>query len=472
MSRVRWAPSNTGPDVHVGNVRTILYNYLFAKKIAATTVFRIEDSDLARSKPEYSDAIANTLDWLGLRADEGYKIGGDFGPYTQQEKLERYKIVADELIEKGFAYRCYCTQDELNALRASLPEKERTSFRYPGICRDRKDYPNDKDYVVRFKAPRDGSIEWDDIVFGKISVPNKENFDWVLMRSNGVPLYNFGCAVDDFDQQITHIVRGRDHIINTNIQILLHRALGSPEMKFCHLPMMLGPDGTKLSKRHASVSISDYRKAGYTKGGILNYLVRFGWGFGNQEIFSMEELVEKFDLNNCGKNDGRFDVKKFAAIQYEHLKTPSLTATEEYAAGVMPFLANDITANKTQVEAVIHLVRHKCKTYIEVADELDPILRKEIVIDQAAKEKFITEDTKIKLKGLHDVLGLIEHNNWNGIAISNTIKNWLAESNFSIKDIGQPARVAITGRTNSPDLFLVMAAIGKATTLYRLNKQL
>lgn len=292
--RTRIAPSNTGSDIHAGNVRTALFNYLFAKQMKGVFVFRVEDSDLVRSKIEYADNIANTLNWLGLKADEGYKIGGDFGPYLQTQKIERYKQVADTLIERGFAYRCYCTPDYLNTLRNTLPENRRATFRYPGICRDRKLWPHNQDYVVRLKAPLEGSVSWNDIVFAHIEIPNKENYDWVLMRSNGIPLYNFGCVVDDYDQKITHIIRGRDHIGNTNCQIILHQMLGSHEIKYCHLPMMLGPDGGKMAKRHGASTISAFREMGYTPGAILNYLLRFGFGSGDQEIFTMEEMIEKF----------------------------------------------------------------------------------------------------------------------------------------------------------------------------------
>ena len=467
MIRVRWAPSNTGSDVHVGNVRTILFNYLFAKKNGGVTVFRVEDSDVARSKPEYADSIADTLDWLGLRADEGYKIGGDKGPYLQTQKLNRYKQVADELIEKGHAYRCYCMQEELTALRNQLPEKERHTFRYPGICRDRKDWPKDKDYVVRLKAPTEGSVEWDDLVFGKIVVPNKENFDWVLMRSNGIPLYNYGCTLDDFDQGITHVIRGRDHIGNTNCQKLLHQLLGSQHIEYAHLPMMLGADRSKLSKRHGSVSISEYRKAGYSPNGILNYLVRFGWGFKNQEIFSLEELVDKFSFDGCGKNDGCFDTKKFAVIQGEHLKSPTLTPDLEYATRTQPFLkSRGIEASIDQIKATIPIIRSRAKTFIEAANELDPILRKEIAIDPVACKKFLTPQSYPFLRDYWNQLNSVDV--WNETSIKEKTNNYLTNNGIAMKDVGQIVRVAVVGRTNSPDLFAVMSALGKETTLARL----
>lgn len=465
--RVRWAPSNTGPDVHIGNVRTILFNYLFAKKNKGTTIFRIEDSDLIRSKPEYADAISDSLNWLGLTADEGYKIGGDYGPYLQTDKINRYKKVADELIQKGLAYRCYCTSEELNALRNEMPEKLRDRFRYPNICRDRKDWPNDKDYVVRIKAPTEGSVSWDDIVFKKMVVPNKENYDWVIMRGNGIPLYNFGCCVDDLDQKITHVIRGRDHTINTNIQILIHQMLGTHNITFCHLPMMLGQDGAKLSKRHAAVSINDYRLAGYSPSGILNYLVRFGFGFGNQEIFSMEDLVEKFSLEDCGRNDGKFDPKKFSAIQYEHLKNIQLTSDIDYANHLLPFIKkNGYDTTIDEVIKVVPLVREKTRNFVEAANLINFYFNDTVKPEEDAATKLLTPDTKEKMSMLSDALQKCD---WNETDIKTTTQSWLTEKQTSLKDVGQAIRLSITGKLISPELFQTMQAIGKEKVISRLK---
>lgn len=465
--RVRWAPSNTGADIHVGNLRTILFNYLFAKKNGGTTVFRIEDSDIARSKPEYADAIGKTLDWIGLRADEGYNIGGDFGPYLQTAKLNRYKQVAEELIERRLAYRCYCSKDEMDVLRNQLPENKRQTFRYPGICRDRKDQPKNKDYCVRLKAPTEGSVEWDDMVFKKIVVPNKENYDWVIMRANGIPNYNMGCAVDDYDQKITHVIRGRDHIINTNIQIILHQMLGTHNITYSHLPMMMSMNNNKLSKRDGDVSVSDYQKKGYSKHSILNYLVKFGWGMADKELFSLEEMIDCFDLNNVGKNDGKFDSKKFIAINVEHLKSPTLTPDQSYAQHLSPFLSS-LGHNLTveQIIPLIPLVRTRSKTFVEAANELDPILRNDITIDQAAKEKLITPEVKYKLSIYNNLLETIEV--WTEDNIRAATNWWLTANNLVLKDIGQPTRLAIVGRTNSPELFQTMAAIGKDVVMKRI----
>ena len=464
--RVRIAPSPTGSDLHIGNVRTALFNYLFAKQNGGKFIFRIEDSDLARSKDEYSDSIAETLNWLGLLPDEGYKVGGEFGPYMQTRKLARYKEIIDQFIEKGLAYRCYCSQEELTEQRNLLPEKERRTFRYPGTCRDKKNQPEDKDYVVRLRAPTEGSIEWNDMVFGKMVVPNKENYDWVIMRSNGIPLYNLGCAIDDYDQKITHIIRGRDHTINTNIQIIMHQLLGSQEIKYCHLPMMLGQDGAKLSKRHASVSISEYREAGYTPAAILNYLSRFGWGSGNQEIFSMEDLLAKFSLEACGKNDGKFDSKKFAAIQFEHLKNPLLTPDDEYVERLIPFLQKKglLDIDPAKIRAALPLIRPRAHTLVEAADEIVPFVSSDEIPLQDYKN--VPEKVKQTVQTLLSEFDA-DHS-WSETHLRDLTKNWLAKNELGLKDLGGFMRLSLTGRSHSPELFQVMVALGRQQSLKRL----
>lgn len=469
--RVRWAPSNTGPDIHIGNLRTILYNYLFAKKNNGTCIFRIEDTDTARSKPEYADAIANSLNWVGITADEGYKIGGDYGPYSQMAKVAHYKQVADKLIESGHAYRCYCTNEELDTLRNSLPESTRHTFRYPGLCRDRKDTPS-LPFVVRFKATTEGSIEFDDTVFGHMNVPNKENFDFVIIRADGSPLFVFANAIDDIDQRITHCIRGRDHLLNTPLQIMLFDALGIPRMSYAHLSMIRSPDGkAKLSKRDGTVSLTDYRKLGYTPSGILNYLAKLGWSAdGNTEIFTMESLIEKFSLDACGRNDARFDPKKFAAIQYEHLKNNSLTSDEAYVRGVLPLLKNrGAEVSGEQVLPAVRSIRHKCKTLVDAAYELEPIFKRIIEVDPVAAEKFLTSEWRPHLKDLATNLQSLASSAWTDETVKEATTRWLAKRNMELKAVQQSIRVSLTGRTNSPELFQVMVLLGRDMTLERLN---
>lgn len=478
--RVRFAPSPTG-YLHIGGVRTALFNWLWARKNGGTFVLRIEDTDQERSTPESRAIILESLKWLGMDWDEGPEVGGKFGPYTQMDRLEIYRDYAHKLIADDKAYRCYCTEEELKMHRNALKVKRDAGdkgahFKYPGTCRDRqspiwnKNTRDEAPYVIRFKAPTEGVVEYIDKVFGKMVVPNKENQDFVILRSDGIPLYNFGAVVDDLTMGITLVARGRDHMINTPPQILLYEALGARMPEFAHLPMMLSATGEKLSKRHGAVSTTEYRDAGYTPEAVLNYLAKFGWGHGNQEVFSLKELVDTFSWEACGKNDGRFDVKKFAAIQYEHMKSSSLTNDEQYAHGTLPFLyARGIAGvNHKQVEAAVHLVRHKCKTFIEAADELDPILRKDISIDPEAAQKFFTPENKTRLQELRIVLSGVD--DWTTDELKNITYSWLAGKGISIKDIGQAIRVSITGRTNGAELFQTMQVLGKFITIERMQK--
>jgi glutamyl-tRNA synthetase len=336
--RLRFAPSPTG-YLHIGGVRTALFNWLWARKTGGTFVLRIEDTDRERSTEASRQVILDGLTWLGLDWDEGPNIGGAYGPYTQMERLGVYAEYADKLIASGHAFRCYCTKEELDVQREALKKKDsKAAFKYPGTCRTRTDQP-DKKYVVRFKAPREGSVTYVDKVFGEVVTPNVENQDFVLLRSDGVPLYNFGVVIDDVTMDISIVARGRDHMINTPLQILIYEALKAPLPEFSHLPMILAPNGEKLSKRHGAVAVTDYRDRGYSPMAVLNYLARFGWSHGDQEVFSRDELIAAFTWEACGRGDGKFDDKKFLAIDHDHLKTERLLPTNEYVERVLPFLA-------------------------------------------------------------------------------------------------------------------------------------
>lgn len=474
--RVRFAPSPTG-YLHIGGVRTALFNWLWARKNGGKFILRVEDTDQERSTPESKAIILESLNWLGMDWDEGPGVGGDHGPYEQMDRLDIYKHFSGKLIASGHAYRCYCTEEELKVHRDALKEKrnegDKTAFfKYPGTCRDRKDNP-DMPFVVRFKSPTEGATTYIDKVFGKIVTPNKENQDFVLLRSDGVPLYNFGAVVDDHTMGMTLVARGRDHMVNTPPQILIYEALSATPPEFAHLPMMLSAAGEKLSKRHGAVSVTEYRDKGYSPAAVLNYLARFGWGHGNQEVFSLKDLVSAFSWEACGKTDGRFDIAKFAAIQHEHLKQDVLTSDVEYTHRVIPFMYARGLAdlNHKHVEEAVHLIRHKCKTYIEAANELDPIFRKDIVMDTDAVNKFITPTTKVFLKIFASHIIEINNNNWKSDLLRATTTNWLAGAGLSLKDVGQPIRVAVTGRANSPELFQVMEMLGKDTTVERIVKQ-
>jgi glutamyl-tRNA synthetase len=466
--RVRFAPSPTG-YLHIGGVRTALFNWLWARKTGGTFILRIEDTDQERSTPESKAVILDSLGWLGIDWDEGPGIGGKYGPYTQMERLHIYAEMADKLVFEGKAYRCYCTKEELDAQRQALKAKDpKAQFRYPGTCRERKDQP-DKPYVVRFKMPAGGTVTYVDKVFGEVTTPNGEQQDFVLVRSDGVPLYNFGAVVDDLTMEVTLVARGRDHMVNTPPQVLLYEALGAKVPEFAHLPMMLAPSGEKLSKRHGAVSVFEYRDTGYSPNAVLNYLARFGWSHGDQEVFSLAELVQAFSWEACGRGDGKFDPKKFLAIQHEHLKSPRLTPDAEYASRVRPFLeARGIDrADAVKLGKAIGTVRERARTFVEAADAMDYYFRAEPVMDDKARKQLVPGSAPL-LAGLAGALAGVA--DWTAKALEEGVTAWLASSGLLIKDVAQPARVALTGRTASPGLFDVLEALGREESLARLEK--
>ncbi|MCA9625873.1 MAG: glutamate--tRNA ligase, partial [Myxococcales bacterium] len=371
----------------------------------------------------------------------------------------------------GAAYRCYATKEELAAAREALKEKDpKAQFRYPGWWRDKteKDWPADQPHVLRLKAPTSGHTGYHDLVFGDQRVPNDSLQDVVLMRSDGVPLYNFGCVVDDITMGVNLVGRGRDHMINTPIQVLLYEALGYPVPQFAHLPLMLGKGGAKLSKRHGAVSVGEYRDGGYAPAGLLNYLVRFGWSCGDEEVFSLRGLVDKFDWANCNRSDGRFDPDKLLAINFEHLKSPSLVSDEEYASRLDPFVEDRFgNVDDTKLRSVLPQIRPRARTFVEAAESVDWLFADSIICDEKAKQKFLLTERADHLKGLRALLA--EQGSFSATHLEHQVKAWAERDVIKLGDIAQPARVALTGRTTSPGIFDVMELLGKAITLSRLD---
>lgn len=468
--RLRFAPSPTG-YLHIGGVRTALFNWLWARKTGGTFVLRIEDTDRERSTEENEQIILRELKWLGLGWDEGPDVGGPFGPYRQMERLDIYRSFTDRLIERGKAYRCYCTKEELDAQREALKAKDpKAQFRYPGTCRDRRPPYPDRPYVIRMRAPSSGAVTYHDLVFGEVTVPNSTQQDWVLVRQDGIPLYNLGCVVDDITMGITMVARGRDHMINTPIQILLYEALGAPVPKLAHLPMMLAQSGEKLSKRHGAVSVGEYRERGITPDGLLSYLVRFGWSFGDEEVFSKADLIEKFDWERCSKADGKFDAKKLSAIAFEHLKREDLTSTDAYADGAIRFLEKKgfTDVDRSLVIKAIPMIRERAQTFAEAADALDYFFREPPAMDEKAVKKFLTPDRADRLAKLRDLLAKTP--SFTAKEMEAEVTAWLASEGLALKDVAQAARVALTGRTATPGLFEVIEVLGRERALARLDR--
>lgn len=467
--RLRFAPSPTG-YLHIGGVRTALFNWLWARKTGGTFVLRIEDTDQARSTDESRQVIFDSMNWLGLDWDEGPGKGGAFGPYLQMERLALYKEHAERLIKERKAYRCYCTKEELDAQREALKKKDpKAQFKYPGTCRDRTDQP-DLPFVVRFMTDRSGSITYVDKVFGEIVTPSLEQQDFVLLRSDGVPLYNFGAVVDDMTMEISLVARGRDHMINTPPQIMLYDAFGAKRPDFAHLPMMLAPSGEKLSKRHGAVSVTEYKDTGYHPNAVLNYLARFGWSHGDQEVFSKDELVQAFTWEACGRGDGKFDTKKFSSINHEHLKAERLVASDDYAARTLPFLeARGLSGLSAEdVKRALYTIRDRATSFVQAADMLDPYFREPPAMDEKASTKFLVADAAPKLTGFRDALA--KSTEWTEVDLEAKCNAWLAEAGLEMKAIGQPVRVALTGRTASPGLFQVLFVLGRERSLARLTR--
>jgi glutamyl-tRNA synthetase len=468
--RVRFAPSPTG-YLHIGGARTALFSWLWARKHGGSFILRIEDTDRERSTEESRRVIIDSMRWLGLDWDEGPDVGGPHAPYLQMQRLGLYREYAERLVSSGKAYRCYCTKDDLETGRAALKARDpKATFRYPGTCRNRKDQP-DLPYVVRFSAPTAGCVVYDDLVFGSITTPNTAQQDFVLVRSDGVPLYNFGAVVDDIDMGITLVARGRDHMVNTPPQILLYEALGVAPPQFAHLPLMLAQSGEKLAKRHAAVSVGEYRTLGYPPAGVLNYLARFGWSHGDEEIFSREELIAKFDFANVGRADGKFDPKKFADVAFEHLKRPELTGLDSYTTMVRPFLTEAGIKEPTDLSLrqAIPTIRERARTLRDAAVSMAFYFQPP-TFDEKAKTKFLTAANAPRLAELAGVLRSVE--TWTETSLETAVAAWLAANDLAIKDVAQPARVALTGRSASPGLFEVFAVLGKNESLARIENAL
>jgi glutamyl-tRNA synthetase len=467
--RVRFAPSPTG-YLHIGGARTALYNWLWARKHKGTFVLRIEDTDRERSTPESVKAIFDALEWLGLDWDEGPKVGGPKGPYFQTERLALYREHADRLVETGHAYRCYATKQELDAARTEYEQKTgKKGWKYPGWWRDKgpSDWPEGKPYVYRIKVPEQGSTSWDDLVKGRIEIRHSEMQDDVLMRADGMPLYNFGCVVDDVTMGITLVARGDDHLINTPVQLLLYQALGAPIPQIAHLPMILDERGKKMSKREGAGSVEAYRERGFVPDGVLNYLARLGWSHGDQELFTREELIEAFDWGNVGREGARYDEKKFLHVQAHHLR---LRPATELVAGALPFAAKrelQLDPSDPKLVPAVETVRQRAQTLDEVADMIDYYFREPPTFDEKAERKFLLPEAAGHLRSYRAMIEGVEP--FTPAVLEEATNAWMAANGLTFKDYAQAVRVALSGRSATPGLFEVMEVLGKERCLARLD---
>lgn len=452
----RFAPSPTG-YLHVGGARTALFSWLYARKHGGKFILRIEDTDLERSTQASIDAILEGMAWLGLDYDEG--------PFFQTHHFNRYKEIIQQLLAQGDAYYCYCSKEELEQLRTEqMANKEKP--RYNGKCRSSGKLEQDTEPVIRFKNPVDGVVVIHDLVKGDITVANKELDDLIIARADGTPTYNLTVVVDDMDMEVTHVIRGDDHVNNTPRQINILNALNSRLPKYAHLPMILGPDGARLSKRHGAVSVMQFRDEGYLPEALLNYLVRLGWSHGDQEIFSMDEMVEFFELNDVNVSASTFNMEKLLWLNHQYIMNGDPAHIARHLSWHMGQLGIDPTEGPHLVD-VVKLLRERSKTLVEMATASLYFYKEFDSYEEKAVKKNFTMGSDQVLARLHDeLLAVIE---WNAEKVHQVIVNLAEALGLNMGKVAQPLRVAICGSGVSPAIDLTLALLGREKTLSRID---
>ncbi|MEB8630889.1 glutamate--tRNA ligase [Cronobacter sakazakii] len=458
--KTRFAPSPTG-YLHVGGARTALYSWLFARNQGGEFVLRIEDTDLERSTPEAIEAIMDGMNWLSLEWDEG--------PYFQTKRFDRYNAVIDEMLAAGTAYKCYCSKERLEALREEQMAKGEKP-RYDGRCRhSHEHHADDEPCVVRFANPQDGSVVFDDQIRGPIEFSNLELDDLIIRRTDGSPTYNFCVVVDDWDMEITHVIRGEDHINNTPRQINILKALGAPVPLYAHVSMINGDDGKKLSKRHGAVSVIQYRDDGYLPEALLNYLVRLGWSHGDQEIFSREEMIKFFTLDAVSKSASAFNTDKLLWLNHHYINT----LAPEYVATHLQWhieQENIDTRNGPQLAELVKLLGERCKTLKEMAQTCRYFYEDFSEFDADAAKKHLRPVARQPLEVVRDKLAALT--DWTAENVHHAIQATADELEVGMGKVGMPLRVAVTGAGQSPGLDVTVHAIGKSRSVERINKAL
>lgn len=467
MIRVRFAPSPTG-HLHIGGARTALFNYLFARNNNGKFILRIEDTDRTRSTEEYIEAIIEGMKWLRLEWDEG--------PFRQTDRFDVYRSYVDKLLKEGKAYHCYCTPEELEQRRQEALAQGK-SPKYDGRCRNLEGQSikgsegQSKNAAVRFKMPQEGQTIVDDLMRGKVLFENDQLDDLIIMRSDGTPTYNFTVVVDDVDMKITHVIRGDDHLNNTPKQLHIYKALGYEIPLLAHLPMILGADKTRLSKRHGATSVMAYKEMGYLPDALVNYLVRLGWSYGDQEVFTREELIKYFSFENVGKSSAVFNPEKLLWLNSQYIIKSN---PEELGELVIPFLENAGIIQKGQdidrpwLSTAIKTLQERAKTLVELANSLRYYIAEDVQFDEKAKTKFLNEkshDLLIELRQNIESLSDFSHG-----ALERVFKAIVEKHGIKLGALAQPVRVAMTGGTESPGIFEVLEIIGKEKTLKRLER--
>jgi len=461
--RTRFAPSPTG-FLHVGGARTALFSWAYARRHGGKFILRVEDTDLERSTAQSVDAILESMKWLG--------IGWDEGPFFQMQRLARYKEVADALIAQDHAYPCWATKEEIDALRAEQRAKG-LKPRYDGRWRPERARaaglvaPQDRAPVVRFRTPEEGSVGWNDLVKGPIEFPNAELDDLVLLRSDGVPTYNFGVVVADIDMQLTRVIRGEDHVNNTPRQIHISRALGARQLEFAHVPMILGADGERLSKRHGAVSVTQYRDEGYLPEALVNYLARLGWSHGDEEIFPAEKFVEWFDLAHVSRSPAQFNPEKLAWLNQQYIKQAGDARLAALVAPALRAIGVD-SSESPPLDKVVALLKDRASAIPQIAEAATLFYRYET--PPAAKvAEMVTERIR---PGLEMLATKLADSAWDRRSLSATIGAVMKSSGLKMPELAMPVRLLVTGRTQTPSLDAVLELLGRDTVLARLAQHL
>lgn len=459
MVKTRFAPSPTG-NLHIGGARTALFSYLYAKHNDGSMVLRIEDTDLERSKQEYVDDILEGLAWLGIKWDEG--------PLFQKDRMHIYQEHAHRLLESGHAYKCYCSVEMLEEKRKAALKEGRKPV-YDRTCRElsRENVENNRPFVIRFRNPIHGEVSFDDLVRGKITFNCEELDDLIILRTDNSPTYNFTVVIDDALMGITHIIRGDDHINNTPRQILIYEALGYPVPRFAHVPLIHGKDKTRLSKRHGATSLLEYRNDGFLSEALINYLARLGWAHGDEEIFSHEELIQKFDLSKVGKSPAVFDMDKLLWLNGHYMKT---IPVEEIANRLVPFLEaiGVCLERKEKLVQVVKNLRERAKTLKEMALMAEFFFRDDFPFDETARQKFLNESTRPILQEFYETFVNIPTDDQ--AKQKELIEGLATKHNTKLNNIIQPIRVALSGKTVTPGIFEVIAILGHAEVARRIKK--
>ena len=452
----RFAPSPTGL-LHVGGVRTALFSWLYARRMQGKFILRVEDTDRERSTDEAVRVILEGMQWLGLGADEG--------PYYQTQRFDRYREVLAGMLKAGTAYHCYCTKQELDALReAQIARKEKP--RYTGLCRARTAPRPDVAPVIRFRNPLEGAVVVEDLVHGTVTFQNAELDDLIIARSDGTPTYNFCVVVDDMDMGITHVIRGDDHLNNTPRQMNMLQALGATPPVYAHVPMILGPDGAKLSKRHGAVSVLQYEEEGYLPDALLNYLVRLGWSHGDQEVFTREEMIAAFDIHDVNKAASAFNPEKLLWLNQQHMMRAAPAALVPHLKAQLQRLGLD-SSDQPLLEGVIVAQRERAKTLKEMAQNSRFFFVEQIVIDPKAAAKHLSGEAPALLAQARARLAALP--DWDSAAINAALNELAAQLQSGFGKIAQPLRVAVTGTAVSPPIDATLALLGRQRTLARID---